>query len=732
MIIPPPPDSSPPSSRPTSPFRSSSPQPEDNNNAIPSDDNAWAQKRPRVDDKTPPPLNRPSEYLRSRCPLCFGGSDFELNLDAIDPLKTHPGSVFMAEEEVEAMEETVESIRPCKPTAKRAGVEVEDVAEEDEEDDYEGSMKVPRSALDGCEASFTAADEQREKASTQFFDYTVLMVLLCHHDCVLWIANMTSAGERQHYVLALLDKLFQHLPEWFRIGLLYDIGCQLHRSCIKWDFLDDYIDRIEFAISVFHAFGHHWPCQLIYHPRKRELFGLNNGEGCERFWHSISCLILYLRVCGYYQRLYTLDCQIEHADKESLQGLGLWLSKKRSDASRRQWVGQRAVEGSGHTIEFLRTQWALQKETQMRPLPKRSGQRGKKAVQEVLRLQESLVILKGQKADLEQAILDIDSEDWDENVQRLLVVTKQIADTEKRVRQKEVLLGVEETQEIRHLMSSPYLCDCKFQRDRLERSYRKQINEEKIHSQIARSVKRKDLGIQKLARSYNRNVAKMEKMVARQQAPRNAVPPKHILMDQLFSLDVDDKIWQDVGLTDQWDNSTPPPWLADDSVRSGIRGMLDIDRSQEELARLSHERDAMQCWFSEEWAILAVALEETVQPDALYQLLQNQEDLLRLCCQWQADLGDMRASGGIPTWGPSTEELWETQLDMRGEFLDAEQRGEAVYGHGTDIEGLEDGEDVEDGEDEVADCDEDVYNTVIAFDTVEGRDIASDDSDTDQ
>ncbi|KAL0567904.1 hypothetical protein V5O48_014090 [Marasmius crinis-equi] len=150
-----PPDSSPPSSRPTLPFRSSSPDisvPED----APEDDNPWAGK----------------------CPLCFGGAEFELNLDAIvcidscfmqkhnrgvgkDLLKTHPDSVSMAEEEANAMEETVESIRPCKPTAKRAGVEVEDMAEDNENDRYEGSMEVPRSALDGCKASFTAADEQR-------------------------------------------------------------------------------------------------------------------------------------------------------------------------------------------------------------------------------------------------------------------------------------------------------------------------------------------------------------------------------------------------------------------------------------------------------------------------------------------------------------------------------------------------------------------------------------------
>ncbi|KAL0571162.1 hypothetical protein V5O48_010801 [Marasmius crinis-equi] len=755
-----PPDSSPPSSRPTSPFRSPSPHspgPEFVNDSSSSsgDEEERTRKRPRVEVETPPLLDRPSEYLRSRCPLCFGGSyadeqeGFDLDFNAIvcidacftqkhnrgmgqDPLKTHPESVFMSEEEVKAMEDTVESIRPRQGRGGRAGVEVEDV--EEEEDGYEGSMKVPRSTLDGCEASFTAADERREKASTKFFDCTALMALLCRHDRVLWIANMTSAGERQHYVLALLEKLFQHLPNWFRIGLLYDIGCQLHRSCVKWEFLDDYIDRIEFAISVFHAFGHHWPCQLIYHPRKRIGFGLSDGEGCERFWHSISRLIPYLRVCGYYQRLYTLDCQVEHAERESLQGLGLWISKKRGDAAGREWTGQKAVQESGHSTAYLREQWELQKQTQTQPLPKRSSQRGKKAVQEVLRLRESFAILKGQRDDLERAILDVDSEDWEENVKKLPVVKKNIADVEKKVRQRELLLGVEETQEIRHLTSSPYLRERmnalalkarlvallrsrKFQRDRLERSFRKQINEAKIHSQIAQSVKRKDPGIQKLARSYNEKVSTMERMVASRKAPRNAVPPKRIPMDQLFSLDVDDEIWQDVGLTDEWDTTTPPPWLADDSVRSGIRGMLDVDRSQEELLRLRHERNAMQYWFSEEWAVLGEALERT---DVVHQLLQKKRELLRLCCRWQRNLGNLGASEGVPDWGPSAEELRETLLDIEGEFLDHEG------GHEGRCQRDIDEEEEEEEEDEVVDCDEDTYNTVIAFDTVEGRDDNSD------
>jgi Kyakuja-Dileera-Zisupton transposase len=83
------------------------------------------------------------------------------------------------------------------------------------------------------------------------------------------------------HVLALIKQLFDHIPSDMTVGLLYDIGCKLHRSCAKWEFLDeDILNRITFGIAVFHAFGHQWPCQVIYHPRKCKGFGLMDGEGC--------------------------------------------------------------------------------------------------------------------------------------------------------------------------------------------------------------------------------------------------------------------------------------------------------------------------------------------------------------------------------------------------------------------------------------------------------------------
>ncbi|KIK73706.1 hypothetical protein PAXRUDRAFT_177673 [Paxillus rubicundulus Ve08.2h10] len=118
------------------------------------------------------------------------------------------------------------------------------------------------------------------------------MAMLCRHDRVLWLVNMTSAGKKQHYALALIQRLFNHLPSDMSVGLLYDIGCQLERSCRKWDFFsEEIISRLTLTITVFHAYGHQWPCQVIYHPWKHVGFGLLDGEGCERLWSFLKPLI---------------------------------------------------------------------------------------------------------------------------------------------------------------------------------------------------------------------------------------------------------------------------------------------------------------------------------------------------------------------------------------------------------------------------------------------------------
>lgn len=77
--------------------------------------------------------------------------------------------------------------------------------------------------------------------------------------------------------------------------------------------------------------------------------------------------------------------------------------------------------------------------------------------------------------------------------------------------------------------------------------------------------------------------------------------PERIEAKDLWTLDVGDAIWQDIGLDDTSDDSEPPLWLSDERVRKGIRAMVELQRCEEEEGFLLRERASAQVWFAEEW-----------------------------------------------------------------------------------------------------------------------------------
>lgn len=134
-----------------------------------------------------------------------------------DPVLDYIDGRFVPAPNVESMEAEVEERRKRKAKPRTRGT----------------SARVPDHILDECEESFLAAQETVAKASKNYYSETGLMALLCRHDRVLWVVNLTSPGERQHYALALLRQLGQELPLDWTVGVLYDIACQLSRSIEK-------------------------------------------------------------------------------------------------------------------------------------------------------------------------------------------------------------------------------------------------------------------------------------------------------------------------------------------------------------------------------------------------------------------------------------------------------------------------------------------------------------------
>ncbi|KAL1749848.1 hypothetical protein FB107DRAFT_224867 [Schizophyllum commune] len=204
---------------------------------------------------------------------------------------------------------------------------------------------------------------------------------------------MTTPGEQQFYAVALMDALMDNLPCDWIVGLLYDIACQIHLSAVRYGLFSKYLDRLRFAVAVFHAFGHDWPCQLIYHPRKIVGFGLTDGEGCERFWYSISKLIPYLRVAGFHLRKYTLNSQFVFATKDATVARGAWLARKFRllNAKRQEALILLDEAGDvGEDEDFIRGQWEEQVAAQTRPMEKQGKDVGRREMAKALELHEEM------------------------------------------------------------------------------------------------------------------------------------------------------------------------------------------------------------------------------------------------------------------------------------------------------------------------------------------------------
>ncbi|KAJ7663695.1 hypothetical protein B0H14DRAFT_2658723, partial [Mycena olivaceomarginata] len=453
---------------------------------------------------------------------------------ARDPVKKHPDSLFIPEQQTARTEEYVDGVH------NKEGYKHED-------------LLLPRSVLDGCEASFKAANEKREKASTDFFEDTALMALMCQHDRVLF--------PREH----ALCRGKAILCDCSR-GDFIPSTSPTTSFCVKWGFLDRFMGRIAWVVSIFHAFGHEWACQLLYHPRKRVGFGFTNGEGAERFWNSIRHLIAHLRICGYHNRLYTLDTQIIPHQEASLFCLGDWIRRRYHHCLQKRTDATKDLRESGKPVAFLQEQWKLQVVAQTKPLPRaQSVGRGTRRPQ----------CTSGEFREAEEALAKVQA-----NLQR-----------------KEAALGVTKHAELQELVKSEYM-RLRMNAHALKLRLRERLRARKFEKDIVERTYRRP-------HECSPSSSRMEK------PRRGSTAPLPIPLKGLWQLEVDDVIFLDVGLDDADDNDgEPPPWLCDKQVRVGIKGMLQLDRCVTKRdARLWRETMALRVWFGEEWQLSREVIE---------------------------------------------------------------------------------------------------------------------------
>ncbi|KZS86524.1 hypothetical protein SISNIDRAFT_420781, partial [Sistotremastrum niveocremeum HHB9708] len=583
---------------------------------------------------------RPSEYLRRRCPICFGADDYShlseqdlpwwiVATDACfthcslgnfpDPPLTHADPVTLATEDLRKAEAHVNEKRPPpqKPRAKDPDHSDEDEADED----VIPGTNLPRSIAHDCRKTFKAADENRIKGVASSNGDTGIMSLVCRHDRVLFLASMNTPGERQFYPIALLMKFFEHIPPKAKVGVLYNVGCTLHSSIGKWDFIPEIAERIIWAISIFHAYGHHWACQLIYNPRKRDKFGLSNGEQCERIWSLLQRLISHGQLSGPYHRLYTINNQVMHIEDTSLPGLGEWIRRAYKTAYRKKKVAEKKLQSLPYTRQDIEAAWQEQVAAQTKPLPRQHKTAGRKHTLEALAIhgeiltyKEQVRVLKAikkptekQKTKLAEAISGLAASKvrLTKHLKAIGLPANARLHTLETKYERYVTLRANAIQHLRRIYER--VVRRHFEWERTHTGTRNSANARRLTDNVVAAITRTDGSLDKTVTKFNKLAKEVNALISKKSVPPKASRMKLIPTKKTYEIDIDNHIWQDLAIDPTTDEAAPR-WLTNKSLRSAIINHLQSQRCDEELARVAHEANALQSWFTREWDLLIAAL----------------------------------------------------------------------------------------------------------------------------
>ncbi|KAG2091619.1 hypothetical protein BD769DRAFT_1631979 [Suillus cothurnatus] len=596
------------------------------------------------------PRERCAAILLQRCPACFGGVVFGRKLEeggdihvatdgnfhhrhrrsAGDSPHFYDPSYFLPKAQVDAIGRHIDRTRKSAPKPH--------------------APLVPHEAIDLCENSYEAADGKKQKAAMDSFDDTGVMALICRHDIPLFFANIDTPGEQQKYAVALIDHLFALIPGGATVVTLYDVGCVLARSLSQYDILAETVTkRLRFATTAMHAYGHEWSCQLIYNPRICEGLGLSDGEGTERLWSRFIRLIGIQRSSSRQRRLWLLDRQAAAIGLEMRADLGDWIRRRlKRGIDEQGTAAQATLSECDATIEDLRHQWALQRQSQL-SIRAHAPARLKKELDTVFALQGDL--------DASEKALQATSEVISKG--NASQCTRDAIESLKRSHQRlmdkvDVLyasLNVHDRFPELEGINVEFVCtlllarDLKinirkhaigsfFEWDKLDRAVggTQQALGTKLHQQTRKAISKRQPALLAALRKFNGYCERLEELYE----PDCSIPLPTPLPTKLNELRNDQTLMEDIWITPSVGDV--PRWLDDQDVHDGIRAMLKRDRCIEEQRRLGLEADNLCRWFGDELAAIELALQlpENIRFSIL--LRQRREHLRHLQIRWSNPL----------------------------------------------------------------------------------------------
>ncbi|OCH93070.1 hypothetical protein OBBRIDRAFT_863019 [Obba rivulosa] len=587
-----------------------------------------------------------ASLLQRRCPACFGGDTFGRSfaegadiIVAVDGnfshrhLRTagdspsfHDPDFFISKAEVDAVGAFITTQRKKSPSKTFV-------------------PKVPDAAVDSCQHGHEAANEQKAKTNGERFDDTGVMALVCSHDIPIFAANIDTPGEQQKYALALVIHLFSLLPEDATIGALYDIGCTTDRSIGLYSLLPSNVaSRIMWAISVMHAYGHEWACQLVYNPRLRPGLGLRDGEGVERLWSRLRVFIPVTRTSGRSRRIWLLDRQLCAITDEMRDNLGVWITRKLRHGVWDQYTAAKAIVLDVNvSVVELRRQWAMQQEAQL-SIRAHAPARLKKEVDAVLSLQAEIERVENAL----EAVRD-QFQASGSSTESIAILTKLVRSSDDLGKRAESLyssLNIANIFPELHGLPPDFVRMLVLARD-IKINIRKRVTAQllefdridraaggkdnplgtRLHQHTRKSIARRQPAILTAIRKFNKYCAAIQEMANTSTIPSSLPIPRQLSTD-LAVLREHPDLYEDVWTYSPTPQETPK-WLEDADMRKAIRALLKMERCAEEEMRLQNEVKNLCQWFGREMAATELAL-RTPENLLYLPLLQQRFDSIAL------------------------------------------------------------------------------------------------------
>ncbi|KAJ7147203.1 hypothetical protein C8R43DRAFT_953380 [Mycena crocata] len=184
------------------------------------------------------------------------------------------------------------------------------------------------------------------------FDETGVFLALCRHGFVLVLADMIRSGELAKYPLAVVEELLDAFG--LNLGAGYDVGCHFGATVANSE-LGPLAreNNLKCLVGSFHGHAHNRLCQLKFLATYVEGMGLEDLEGCERFFSRSNGLAKSCRYASRFHRQQEITTYVKHFDSaETYANLSKFLCTNyrqalgilKTEATLVSWMKQEGVK----------------------------------------------------------------------------------------------------------------------------------------------------------------------------------------------------------------------------------------------------------------------------------------------------------------------------------------------------------------------------------------------------